>query len=171
MNVYDSYFYASTEFLLFPSNFFISLCAKYYKLLLRIFILHSISFCFFFLIVLSRNHVSLYDVALQIAGNVLLQSPFGCGSFADLLSAPYTDPTDAGSLPEELDPFPELQLGNPQGVPSVDESAQSQSVHHQQPSQPPPPPPPLPEDIQADSLRYANHPQISNIHTIFSQYP
>lgn len=73
----------------------------------------------------------------------------------ELLSGPYTDPADAGSLPEELDPFPELQLGNPQGVSSVDESAQShQSVHHQQPSQPPPPPPPLPEDIQADSLRY-----------------
>lgn len=86
----------------------------------------------------------------------LLQSSFGCSSFAELLSGPYSDPADAGSLPEELDPFPELQLGNPQGVSSVDESAQShQSVHHQQPSQPPPPPPPLPEDIQTESLRYA----------------
>lgn len=83
----------------------------------------------------------------------LLQSPFGCGSFADLLGAPYTDSADAGSLPEELDPFPELHLENPQGVSTVDESAQSQ--HHQQPSQPPPPPPPLPEDIQPNSLRYA----------------
>lgn len=106
----------------------------------------------------------------------LLQSPFGCSSFADLLSAPYTDPADAGSLPEELDPFPELQLGNPQGVPSVDESAQpQQSVHHQQPPQPPPPPPPLPEDVQADSLRYMhiyNQPQTPcfSIPTLASEF-
>jgi len=101
------------------------------------------------IIIIILNFIYTYDRCFS------LQSPFGCSSFADLLSAPYTDPADAGSLPEELDPFPELQLGNPQGVPSVDESAQSQqSVHHQQPPQPPPPPPPLPEDIQADSLRY-----------------
>ncbi|XP_020279545.1 probable nuclear hormone receptor HR38 isoform X2 [Pseudomyrmex gracilis] len=97
------------------------------------------------------------------------QSPFGCSSFADLLSAPYTDPVDAGSLPEELDPFPELQLGNPQGVPSVDDSAQSQqSLHHQQPShqQPPPPPPPLPEDIQADSLSPTPLPSFQETYTV-----
>ena len=69
------------------------------------------------------------------------------------MSASYTDPTDAGSLPEELDPFPELQLGNPQGVPTGDESAQAQQ-HHQQAPQPPPPAAPLPEDVQPDSLRY-----------------
>lgn len=92
--------------------------------------------------------------SIKLAATSAPQSPFGCSSFADLLSAPYTDPADAGSLSEELDPFPELQLGNPQGVPTVDESAQSQqTVHHQQPPQPPPPPPPLPEDVQADSLR------------------
>lgn len=83
-----------------------------------------------------------------------LQSPFG--NFGEFLNSPYPDAADAGSLPEELDPFPELQLGNPQGVPPVDDAVQSQ--HHQQPTQPPPPPPPLPEDIQADSLRYANYP-------------
>lgn len=100
-------------------------------------------------------YYTLYDVAYRCGHNFSLQSSFGCSSFVELLSGPYTDSADAGSLPEELDPFPELQLGNPQGVSSVDESAQShQSVHHQQPSQPPPPPPPLPEDIQADSLRY-----------------
>lgn len=82
--------------------------------------------------------------------NFSLQSPFG--NFGEFLSSPYPDATDAGSLPEDLDPF----LGNPQGVPTVDDSVQTQSVHHQQPSQPPPPPPPLPEDIQADSLRYAH---------------
>lgn len=136
--------------------FFSCFCTlnMYYKLLFV-----SVSFFFSILFYLTITfHSYVYDVALyKLRANLLLQSPFGCGSFADLLSSPYTDPTDAGSLPEELDPFPELQLGNPQGVPSVDESAQSQSVHHQQPSQPPPPPPPLPEDIQADSLRYANH--------------
>lgn len=73
-----------------------------------------------------------------------------------MLSASYTDPTDAGSLPEELDPFPELQLGNPQGVPTGDESAQAQQ-HHQQAPQPPPPAAPLPEDVQPDSLRYTAH--------------
>lgn len=81
------------------------------------------------------------------------QNPFGCSSFADLLSAPYTDPSDAGSLPEELDPFPELQLGNPQGDPCIDEATTSpQNVHHhlQQAHVP------LPEDIQADSLRFAH---------------
>lgn len=101
----------------------------------------------------------LYDIyiAYKYGRNFLLQSPFG--NFGEFLNSPYPDATDTGSLPEELDPFPELQLGNPQGVPPVDDSAQSQqSVHHQQPSQPPPPPPPLPEDIQTDSLRYANYP-------------
>lgn len=86
----------------------------------------------------------------------IFQSPFGCSTLADLLSASYTDPTDAGSLPEELDPFPELQLGNPQGVPTGDESAQAQQ-HHQQAPQPPPPAAPLPEDVQPDSLRYTAH--------------
>ncbi|XP_012229883.1 nuclear receptor subfamily 4 group A member 2 isoform X2 [Linepithema humile] len=117
----------------------------------------------------NQSSITTTTTAFTVASSMLLlqtQSPFGCGSFADLLSAPYTDPTDAGSLPEELDPFPELQLGNPQGVPSVDESAQSQSVHHQQPSQPPPPPPPLPEDIQADSLSPTPLPSFQETYTV-----
>jgi len=97
----------------------------------------------------------LYNITYKYGHNFSLQSPFG--NFGEFLNSSYPDAADAGSLPEELDPFPELQLGNPQGVPSVDNSVPSQqSVHHQQPSQPPPPPPPLPEDIQADSLRYVN---------------
>ncbi|PSN48034.1 putative nuclear hormone receptor HR38 [Blattella germanica] len=36
----------------------------------------------------------------------LLQAPFGSSSFADLLSAPYSE--DTGVLSEELDPFPEV---------------------------------------------------------------
>lgn len=81
---------------------------------------------------------------------VIVQSPFGCSSFADLLSAPYTDPTDSGSLPEELDPFPELQLGNSQSVTSQEETAQ-QDLHHQlqQHHQHRP----LPGDLHTDSLR------------------
>lgn len=78
----------------------------------------------------------------------MFQSPFGCSSFADLLSGAYTDTTDAGSLPEELDPFPELQLGNPQDVNNSEEPpSQNQHTVHSQP-------PPLPGDVQADSLRY-----------------
>ncbi|KAG7188846.1 hypothetical protein KM043_008452 [Ampulex compressa] len=107
--------------------------------------------------------------AFTVASSMLLlqtQSPFGCSSFADLLSAPYTDPTDAGSLPEELDPFPELQLGNPQGVPTADEpNPPPQGVHHQQPSQPPPPPP-LPEDVQADSLSPTPLPSFQETYTV-----
>lgn len=37
----------------------------------------------------------------------MLQSAFGSSSFADLLSAPYTE-DPAGGLPEELDPFPDV---------------------------------------------------------------
>ncbi|XP_020279543.1 nuclear receptor subfamily 4 group A member 2 isoform X1 [Pseudomyrmex gracilis] len=120
----------------------------------------------------NQSSITTTTTAFTVASSMLLlqtQSPFGCSSFADLLSAPYTDPVDAGSLPEELDPFPELQLGNPQGVPSVDDSAQSQqSLHHQQPShqQPPPPPPPLPEDIQADSLSPTPLPSFQETYTV-----
>ncbi|XP_076240306.1 hormone receptor-like in 38 isoform X2 [Calliopsis andreniformis] len=96
--------------------------------------------------------------AFTVASSMLLlqtQSPFGCSTLADLLSASYTDSADAGSLPEELDPFPELQLGNPQVVPTTDESAQPQQNVHHQPPQPPPSAAPLPEDVQGDSLRYS----------------
>ncbi|CAD1479307.1 unnamed protein product, partial [Heterotrigona itama] len=92
----------------------------------------------------------------------LFQSPFGCSTLADLLSASYTDPADAGSLPEELDPFPELQLGNPQGVPTADESAQS---HHQQAPQPPPSAAPLAEDVQPDSLSSTPLPSFQETYT------
>ncbi|XP_011063246.1 PREDICTED: nuclear receptor subfamily 4 group A member 2 isoform X1 [Acromyrmex echinatior] len=102
----------------------------------------------------NQSSITTTTTALTVASSMLLlqtQSPFG--NFGEFLNSSYPDAADAGSLPEELDPFPELQLGNPQGVPPVDNSVPSQqSVHHQQPSQPPPPPPPLPEDIQADSL-------------------
>ena len=37
---------------------------------------------------------------------LVLQSPFGPSSFADLLSAPYSE--DTGALSEELDPFPDV---------------------------------------------------------------
>ncbi|XP_014486311.1 PREDICTED: probable nuclear hormone receptor HR38 [Dinoponera quadriceps] len=118
----------------------------------------------------NQSSITTTTTAFTVASSMLLlqtQSPFGCSSFADLLSAPYTDPADAGSLSEELDPFPELQLGNPQGVPTVDESAQSQqSVHHQQPPQPPPPPPPLPEDVQADSLSPTPLPSFQETYTV-----
>jgi len=50
---------------------------------------------------------------------LLLQSPFGPSSFADLLSAPYSEET--GALSEELDPFPDV-------------------VFHPNPHQEPPPP-------------------------------
>ncbi|XP_076167589.1 hormone receptor-like in 38 isoform X2 [Ptiloglossa arizonensis] len=107
--------------------------------------------------------------AFTVASSMLLlqtQSPFGCSTLADLLSASYTDPADAGSLPEELDPFPELQLGNPQGVPTADESAQPQQpVHHQQPPQPPPSAAPLPEDVQADSLSSTPLPSFQETYT------
>ncbi|KAJ4441357.1 putative nuclear hormone receptor hr38, partial [Periplaneta americana] len=49
----------------------------------------------------------------------LLQAPFGSSSFADLLSAPYSE--DTGALSEELDPFPDV-------------------VFHPNPHQEPPPP-------------------------------
>ncbi|XP_012249111.1 nuclear receptor subfamily 4 group A member 2 isoform X2 [Bombus impatiens] len=104
----------------------------------------------------NQSSTTTTTTAFTVASSMLLlqtQSPFGCSTLADLLSASYTDPADAGSLPEELDPFPELQLGNPQGVPTADESAQAQqTVHHQQPPQPPPSAAPLPEDVQPDSL-------------------
>jgi len=96
----------------------------------------------------------MYNITYKYGRDFSLQSPFG--NFGEFLNSSYPDAADAGSLPEELDPFPELQLGNPQGVPPVDDSVQSQSIH-QQPSQQPPPPPPLSEDIQTDSLRYANY--------------
>ncbi|KAK2582208.1 hypothetical protein KPH14_004560 [Odynerus spinipes] len=113
------------------------------------------------------NHSSITTTttAFTVASSMLLlqtQSPFG---FADLLSAPYTDPADAGTLPEELDPFPELQLGNPQGVPTTDEPAQpQQSVHHQ--TSQPPPPPPLPEEVQQDSLSPTPLPSFQETYTV-----
>lgn len=74
----------------------------------------------------------------------MFQSPFGCSSFADLLTAPYTDPIDAGHLSEELDPFPELQLGNPpHSTPPQDNQNHNSHPHPQL----------LPGDVQADSLR------------------
>ncbi|XP_072757501.1 uncharacterized protein Hr38 isoform X4 [Anoplolepis gracilipes] len=118
----------------------------------------------------NQSSITTPTTAFTVASSMLLlqtQSSFGCSSFVELLSGPYTDPADAESLPEELDPFPELQLGNPQAVSSVDESAQShQSVHHQQPSQPPPPPPPLPEDIQTDSLSPTPLPSFQETYTV-----
>ncbi|XP_014611304.1 PREDICTED: nuclear receptor subfamily 4 group A member 2 [Polistes canadensis] len=117
------------------------------------------------------NHTSITTTttAFTVASSMLLlqtQSPFGCSSFADLLSAPYTDSADAGSLPEELDPFPELQLGNPQGVPTNDEPAQTQQSVHHQTAQPPPPPPPLPEEIQTDSLSPTPLPSFQETYTV-----
>ncbi|XP_011629732.1 nuclear receptor subfamily 4 group A member 2 isoform X1 [Pogonomyrmex barbatus] len=114
----------------------------------------------------NQSSITTTTTALTVASSMLLlqtQSPFG--NFGEFLNSPYPDAADAGSLPEELDPFPELQLGNPQGVPPVDDSAQ-QSVHHQQPSQPPPPPPPLPEDIQADSLSPTPLPSFQETYTV-----
>ncbi|KAG5343193.1 HR38 protein, partial [Acromyrmex heyeri] len=102
----------------------------------------------------NQSSITTTTTALTVASSMLLlQTQVSSISLLRFLNSSYPDAADAGSLPEELDPFPELQLGNPQGVPPVDNSVPSQqSVHHQQPSQPPPPPPPLPEDIQADSL-------------------
>ncbi|XP_011063247.1 PREDICTED: nuclear receptor subfamily 4 group A member 2 isoform X2 [Acromyrmex echinatior] len=115
----------------------------------------------------NQSSITTTTTALTVASSMLLlqtQSPFG--NFGEFLNSSYPDAADAGSLPEELDPFPELQLGNPQGVPPVDNSVPSQqSVHHQQPSQPPPPPPPLPEDIQADSLSPTPLPSFQETYT------
>lgn len=66
------------------------------------------------------------------------QSPFGCSSFADLLTGTYSDTGDTGSLPEELDPFPEIQLGNP---------------HPEEPSHNHPQAASLTDEVQPDSLR------------------
>ncbi|OAD61105.1 putative nuclear hormone receptor HR38 [Eufriesea mexicana] len=94
---------------------------------------------------------------VPVAQSIMLvptQSPFGCSALADLLTGSYTDPADAGSLSEELDAFPVLQLDNPQGVPTADDSAQArQTVHHQQAPPPPPSAAPLSEDVQTESVR------------------
>ncbi|XP_044020416.1 nuclear receptor subfamily 4 group A member 1 isoform X2 [Aphidius gifuensis] len=101
--------------------------------------------------------------AFTVASSMLLlqtQSPFGCSSFADLLSAPYNDQTDGASLPEELDPFPELQLGNSQNVTNEDTTAQihhQMQQHHQHR--------PLPSDIQADSLSPTPLPSFQETYT------
>ncbi|XP_033209812.1 nuclear receptor subfamily 4 group A member 2 isoform X2 [Belonocnema kinseyi] len=113
----------------------------------------------------STNHSSAITTttAFTVASSMLLlqtQSPFGCSSFADLLSGAYTDSTDAGSLPEELDPFPELQLGNPQDVNnSEDPPSQNQHTVHSQP-------PPLPGDVQADSLSPTPLPSFEETYTV-----
>ncbi|KAK0088790.1 hypothetical protein PV325_010730 [Microctonus aethiopoides] len=108
--------------------------------------------------------------AFTVASSMLLlqtQSPFGCSSFADLLSAPYTDPTDSGSLPEELDPFPELQLGNSQSVTSQEETAQ-QDLHHQlqQHHQHRP----LPGDLHTDSLSPTPLPSFQETYTVHQRF-
>ncbi|XP_034938515.1 nuclear receptor subfamily 4 group A member 2 isoform X2 [Chelonus insularis] len=90
--------------------------------------------------------------AFTVASSMLLlqtQSPFGCSSFADLLSAPYADPTDTGSLPDELDPFPELQLNNSQPVPTQEDATQS-NIHHQMQQHQRP----LSGDLQTDSMSF-----------------
>ncbi|XP_011301169.1 nuclear receptor subfamily 4 group A member 2 isoform X1 [Fopius arisanus] len=100
--------------------------------------------------------------AFTVASSMLLlqtQSPFGCSSFADLLSAPYTDPTDAANLPEELDPFPELQLGNPQNVPE-DVPMHQQMQHHR----------PLPSDVHTDSLSPTPLPSFQETYTVHQRY-
>ncbi|XP_043466802.1 nuclear receptor subfamily 4 group A member 2 isoform X3 [Leptopilina heterotoma] len=112
----------------------------------------------------STNHSSstTTTTAFTVASSMLLlqtQSPFGCSSFSDLLSGTYTDSTDAGSLPEELDPFPELQLGNPQDVTNSEEA--SSQNHHSVHSQPP-----LPGDVQADSLSPTPLPSFQETYTV-----
>lgn len=63
---------------------------------------------------------------------ILLQTPFGSSSFADLLTAPFSDDPSAVLPPEELDPFSEVTL------------------HSQPPS-----PAPLPSFQETYSVRYS----------------
>ncbi|XP_014296393.1 nuclear receptor subfamily 4 group A member 2 isoform X1 [Microplitis demolitor] len=105
--------------------------------------------------------------AFTVASSMLLlqtQSPFGCGSFADLLSAPYTDPTDTGSLTEELEPFPELQLGNSQSVTATQDDITQSNLHHQIQSRS------LPGDLQTDSLSPTPLPSFQETYTVHQRY-
>ncbi|XP_043288774.1 nuclear receptor subfamily 4 group A member 1 isoform X2 [Venturia canescens] len=112
--------------------------------------------------------------AFTVASSMLLlqtQSPFGCSSFADLLGAPYNDPTEAGSLPEELDPFPELQLGNPQALSSPDETPQTQQPIHHNLQQHPQHRAPIAAvvDVQTDSLSPTPLPSFQDTYTVHQQ--
>ncbi|XP_029049263.1 nuclear receptor subfamily 4 group A member 2 isoform X1 [Osmia bicornis bicornis] len=98
------------------------------------------------------NHSSPTTTTTAFIGTSMLilqaQNPYG-DALPDFYDVSYPDTTDTGSLPGELGPFPELQLGNHQGVPTADDSAQAQ--HHPQAPPPPTSAPSLPEDVQADS--------------------
>ncbi|CAD6222482.1 GSCOCG00000987001-RA-CDS [Cotesia congregata] len=105
--------------------------------------------------------------AFTVASSMLLlqtQSPFGCSSFADFLSAPYTDPTDTGSLTEELEPFPELQLGNSQPVTATQDDITQSNLHHQMQSRS------LPGDLQTDSLSPTPLPSFQETYTAHQRY-
>lgn len=47
-----------------------------------------------------------------------MQTPFGSSSFADLLNAPFSDDPSSVLAPEELDPFPDVQLQSSSSTPS-----------------------------------------------------
>ncbi|XP_047117744.1 probable nuclear hormone receptor HR38 isoform X1 [Schistocerca piceifrons] len=58
---------------------------------------------------LALSRVPLGSTPLSVASSMLLlqtQAPFGSSSFADLLSAPYSEET--GALSEDIDPFPDV---------------------------------------------------------------
>ncbi|XP_048507503.1 nuclear receptor subfamily 4 group A member 2 isoform X2 [Athalia rosae] len=109
--------------------------------------------------------------AFTVASSMLLlqtQSPFGCSSFADLLTAPYADPIDAGHLSEELDPFPELQLGNhhhhhhhnttAHAANTTPDTQNHNSTQHV--------PQIIPGDVQADSLSPTPLPSFQETYTV-----
>ncbi|XP_067002454.1 probable nuclear hormone receptor HR38 [Anabrus simplex] len=76
------------------------------------------------------------------------QAPFGSSSFADLLSAPYSE--DTGALSEELDPFPDVVL---QSHPSS--SSESPGISG---------PAPLPSFQETYSPRYTRpHPELASL--------
>lgn len=105
------------------------------------------------------NNAANTTTAFTVASSMLLlqTQSFGCSSFAELLTAPYTDPIEAGHLSEELDPFPELQLGNPQHGGSPPEP-QNHTSHSQQPL--------LPGDVQGDSLSPTPLPSFQETYTV-----
>ncbi|KAH0817701.1 hypothetical protein GEV33_005090 [Tenebrio molitor] len=64
--------------------------------------------------------------AASASATMLLSTPFGSSSFADLLSAPFSDDPSSVLPPEDLDPFPEVafqsQPASPAPLPSFQET-------------------------------------------------
>ncbi|XP_015510751.2 nuclear receptor subfamily 4 group A member 2 isoform X1 [Neodiprion lecontei] len=105
------------------------------------------------------NNAAATTTAFTVASSMLLlqtQSPFGCSSFADLLTAPYADPIEGGNLSEDLDPFPELSLGSQTHQGTVSTESHSANSHPQL----------IPGDVQADSLSPTPLPSFQETYTV-----